>query len=130
MPSVVQLAEKMKKRGNRVDSGTRLEYVITTQGGHKAKQYVKVEDATYFGRFSSTLKLDYMYYLKLITNPLDDIFNILYQKDENKTPTYGGKPRKFIKNFVLNQYNYRLKIRTKVHDELLLLFNPRLILEK
>jgi DNA polymerase elongation subunit (family B) len=130
LPSVVQLAEKMKKRGNRVDSGTRLEYVITTQGGHKAKQYVKVEDATYFGRFSSTLKLDYMYYLKLITNPLDDIFNILYQKDENKTHTYGGKTHKFIKNFVLNQYNYRLKIRTKVHDELLLLFNPRLILEK
>ena len=52
------------------------------------------------------------------------------EKDENKTPTYGGKSRKFIKNFVLNQYNYRLKIRTKVHDELLLLFNPRLILEK
>jgi hypothetical protein len=70
-----------------------------------------------------------MYYLKLITNPLDDIFNILYQKDENKTHTY-GKTHKFIKNFVLNQYNYRLKIRTKVHDELLLLFNPRLILEK
>jgi hypothetical protein len=78
-----------------------------------------------------------MYYLKLITNPLDDIFNILYQKDEiktdtygGKTHTYGGKTHKFIKNFVLNQYNYRLKIRTKVHDELLLLFNPRLILEK
>jgi hypothetical protein len=98
--------------------------VITTQGGHKAKQYVKVEDATYFGRFSSTLKLDYMYYLKLIANPLDDIFNILYQKDDN------DKTYKFTKNFVLNQYNYRLKIRTKVHDELLALYNPRITLEK
>jgi DNA polymerase elongation subunit (family B) len=113
----------MRKRGNRVDSGSRLEYVITTQGGHKAKQYVKVEDATYFARFS-VLKLDYMYYLKLITNPLDDIFNILYQKNDN------DKKYKFTKNFVLNQYNYRLKIRTKVHNELLALYNPKIILEK
>jgi DNA polymerase elongation subunit (family B) len=120
LPAIVQLAIRMRQRGQRVDVGTRLEYVISSQGGHKAKQYVKVEDAIYFGQHSSVLKLDYMYYLKLMCNPFDDVLNILFDKDD-------GSKYKFQKNFVLNQYKYRLRMRTNVLDELTDLFNPNII---
>jgi DNA polymerase elongation subunit (family B) len=124
LPAVVQLAEKMRTRGQRVDSGTRLEYVITEQGGHKAKQYVKLEDIGYFSQYSCVLKIDYMYYLKLMANPFDDIFNILYIK-----PLPDDKPgRKFTKNFVLNQYKYRLHIK-KIQEQLLNLFTPKIIIK-
>ena len=126
LPAVVQLAEKMRQRGQRVDPGTRLEYVITDQGGHKAKQYIKVEDAGYFSSHSSVLKLDYMYYLKLMSNPFDDIFDILYTKP---LPIDDKSVGKFSKNFVLNQYKQRLNIRTKMHNELLSLFKPKITFE-
>lgn len=117
LPAVVQLAERMRMRGQRVDPGTRLEYIISDKGGHKAKQYEKVEDAIYFGQHSSVLKLDYMYYLKLMTNPFDDVLNVLYNRDD-------GSKYKFKKDFVLHQYNYRLKVRTKMLEELKNLLNP------
>jgi hypothetical protein len=80
---------------------------------------VKVEDAIYFGNHSSVLKLDYMYYLKLMANPFDDVLNVMYDKDD-------GSKYKFQKNFVLNQYKYRLTIRTKVLEELINLFNSKI----
>jgi DNA polymerase elongation subunit (family B) len=123
LPAVVQLAERMRQRGQRVDTGTRLEYVISSQGGHKAKQYVKVEDAIYFGQHSSVLKLDYMYYLKLMGNPFDAILNILFDKEDSST-------YKFQKNFVLNQYKYRLRVRTSVLNELIELFHPKITFDK
>lgn len=119
LPAVVQLAERMRARGQRVDPGTRLEYVISTQGGHKAKQYVKVEDAEYFKQHCTVLKIDYLYYLKLMTNPFDDVLNVLYDKDDD---------HKFIfaKNLVLSQYKYRSKTRVKMHNELKSLLAPKL----
>ena len=120
LPAVVQLAERMRQRGQRVDPGTRLEYVISSQGGHKAKQYMKVEDAIYFGQHSSVLKIDYMYYLKLMTNPFDDVLNVMYNRDDESK-------YKFKKDYVLNQYKYILNIRTKVLEELLDLFKPKII---
>lgn len=110
LPAQVQLAEKMRKRGMLVSVGTRLEYVITTNGGHNAKQYIKIESAEYFSAHSSTLKLDYLYYLKQLSNPLDQVLNVLY---------------KDIKDFTLQQYKLRLQ-KTKILEELLSIFNPKL----
>ena len=119
LPAVVQLAERMRTRGQRVDPGTRLEYVISTQGGHKAKQYVKVEDAEYFKQHRTVLRIDYLYYLKLMTNPFDDVLNVLYDKDD-------GHKFRFAKNLVLSQYKYRSKTRVKMHNELKSLLAPKL----
>ena len=113
LPAVVQLAERMRFRGQRVDSGTRLEYVISTQGGHKGKQYEKVEDSEYFKQHQSVLKIDYLYYLKLMANPFDDVLNVLYSNEDNNEEKY-----KFSKDLVLNQYKHRSKTRVKLHDEL------------
>ena len=56
-----------------------------------------------------------MYYLKLMTNPFDDVLNVIYNKDD-------GSDYRFVKDFVLNQYKYRFKIREKVLEELTDLF--------
>jgi DNA polymerase elongation subunit (family B) len=111
LPAQVQLAEKMRSRGMRVDAGSRLEYVITVGEGHKAKQSEKVEDIDYYRNYaeSGILRLDYMYYLKLLSIPLDQVFRVVYG----------------INDFVLNQYKYRLKLM-KVHEELLNLFRPKI----
>ena len=119
LPAVVQLAERMRARGQRVDPGTRLEYVISTQGGHDAKQYEKVEDAEYFKQHRTVLRIDYLYYLKLMANPFDDVLNILYDKDD-------GNQYKFKKNFVLDQYNFRSKTRVKMHKELKSILAPKI----
>jgi len=59
-----------------------------------------------------------------MANPFDDIFNILYIK-----PLPDDKPgRKFTKNFVLNQYKYRLHIK-KIQEQLLNLFRPKIIIK-
>jgi len=111
LPAQVQLAEKMRSRGMRVDAGSRLEYVITVGEGHKAKQSGKVEDIDYYKNYaeSGILRLDYMYYLKLLAVPLDQVFRVVYGMND----------------YVLNQYKYRLKIM-KVHEELLSLFRPKI----
>lgn len=123
LPAQVQLAERMRRRGQLVAAGSRLEYVITTKGGHTAKQYVKVEDSEYFKKYSNILELDYMYYLKQLANPLDQVLDIMYNKND-------GHEYKYMRNFVLGQYKYRLRVRGKVLSELKELFAPKLKFEK
>lgn len=113
LPAQVQLAEKMRRRGKRVDNGSRIEYVITTNGGHNAKQGKKIEHIDYFKKFSHILKIDYLYYLKLMTNPLDQILNIF--SDE--------------KDFVLNQYKIRSRQRQKILQSIRDINKPKIILK-
>jgi DNA polymerase elongation subunit (family B) len=115
LPAQVQLAEKMKRRGQQADAGSRLEYVITEGTGHTAKQYEKVECAEYFALHADVIKIDYMYYLKLLTNPMDQVLNVVYGKDKD-----------FQKDMTLNQYNYRQKVVTKMHNELKSMFAPKI----
>lgn len=109
LPAQVQLAQRIRARGGRVDTGSRLEYVITETGGHNANQSEKIEDVEYFIEHKDVLKLDFLYYLKLLATPLDQIIETAFK----------------IKNFTLGQYNIRLA-RKKVHDELLNLYRPRI----
>lgn len=74
LPAHIQLAERMRRRGVRVDVGSRIEYVITATGSRLSD---KVEDIVYFERFASVLQIDYLYYLKLLVNPLDQILDIV-----------------------------------------------------
>ena len=56
-----------------------------------------------------------------MVNPFDDIFNILYY-NQDTLDKY-----KFKKNFVLNQYKFILNIKTKLHDELINIFKPKIM---
>lgn len=117
LPAQVQLAEKMRRRGRRVDNGSRLEYVITMYGGHTAKQGIKIECAEYFTKHKRILNIDYMYYLKLLSNPMDQLLNVAFKNDT-----------KFKPDMVLSQYKYRLKIRENNIKQLKTMFDGGLVL--
>jgi DNA polymerase elongation subunit (family B) len=124
-PAQAQLAYKMRARGQLVAAGSRIEYVITTTGGHLAKQYVKVESSEYFIKHRRSLDIDYLYYLKQLTNPLDQVLDVMYDKPVisagGDAPTY-----KFIPHFMLSQYKYRYQVREKMMNELRSLFTPKI----
>ena len=120
LPAAVQLAERMKRRGKRVDAGSRLEYVVSDKDIKNGKQYDLIEDSEYFATFSEVLNINFEYYLKLIINPMDQLLNT----------AYNNKGSKFQKDFIKNQYEFRYKIRNKVVDEINELSSPVLIFQK
>lgn len=103
LPAQVQLAIRLRNRGQRVDKGSRIEYVITNPDKHNGKQYEKIECADYYNRHRKVIKLDYHYYLKALTNPLDQVLDVAYNKDTDWKP-----------EMILNQYKYRSKDRVKL----------------
>ena len=119
LPAVVQLAEKMRSRGQRVDVGTRLEYIIVDSGKNK-KQYEKIESIDYFLQHNDILRIDFYDYVKLMINPIDDLLNVAFNK--NIEDGY-----RFKKDFILEQHKFRSVYRKKVIDEIKNLFSPRLM---
>ena len=119
LPAVIQLSEKMRSRGQRVDVGSRLEYVITDIG-YDGKQYEKIENIDYFMNHKDVLKINFFDYLKLMINPIDEALNVAFNRNIE-----GGY--KFKKDFILEQYNFRVKVREKCMTELKSLFNPKLV---
>lgn len=115
-PAQVQLAEKMRRRGDIVDAGTRLEYVITTQGGLKAKQFEKIESYDYFLKHTKSLEIDYYSYMKLMAKPFDQVLNIIFGNKEV--------------NFALSQFKYRSKERLNMLNQIKKLFAPKLVFVK
>jgi DNA polymerase elongation subunit (family B) len=107
LPAQVQLAERMKKRGNRVDSGSRLEYIVCDPENHNGKQYDKIESIDYMIKHREIIKIDYMYYLKALINPLDQVLDVAFGKDID-----------YQKGFIDNQYKYYIKIKNKLLKEL------------
>lgn len=78
LPAHIQLAEKMKRRGKKVDVGTRLEYLVTTNGGWDGKLFDKIEELEYFQEHSTILRVDFLYYLKNSINPIDEAILVAY----------------------------------------------------
>ena len=83
LPSQVQLAEKMRRRGVRVDAGERLGFcVIQSENGMKDKLFDKIEDIDYFKEYSSIVKIDPLYYTKILINPIDEVLEAVYKKSD------------------------------------------------
>lgn len=78
LPAHVQLAEKMRRRGKTVDSGTRIEYVVTSNNGLDANQYDKIEEYEYFMMNSDIMNIEYLYYVKLLVNPIDQVLQVAF----------------------------------------------------
>lgn len=120
-PAQAQLADKMRQRGQLVMAGSRIEYVVTTTGGHTAKQYLKVEDAQYFSRHRASLEIDYLYYLKQLATPLDQVLDVIFGKGDTYILGYP-----FPKGFTTQQYDLRAKTRPKLMAQLTGLFTPKI----
>ena len=115
LPAQVQLAERMKSRGQRVDGGTRLEYIVTGPDIHTAKQYEKIEHMDYLSKHSDIIKVDYLYYLKQLVNPLDQMLDVAF-----------GGDKKYKIGLLMEQYKYRWKVHSKLIEEIKNLTKPKL----
>ena len=76
----------------------------------KAKLADKIEDPQYQQENSDNIKIDYLYYLNLASNPLDQALEVAYN----------------IKNFVHEQYKLRV-IKYKLLEEFKNLYKTTLI---
>ena len=111
LPAQVQLAEKMRRRGKPVSEGTRLEYVMLTDGSVKnikEKKYEKIESADYYKDHSHILMIDYMCYIASLASSLDQVLNVVHNKQD----------------FVLEQFKIRMN-KMKVLEELTELVKPK-----
>jgi hypothetical protein len=106
LPAQIQLAERMRARGSHVSAGERLGYVIT-QNGDKLGE--KMEDTDYFKEHAESLKIDYLYYMKLMINPFDEVLETVYGEKD------------LFKKFYKTREQFK-----KVMDQLQKLFMPRL----
>jgi len=121
LPAQVQLAEKMRSRGQPVQVGSRLEFLVSDIVNHQSKQYDKLESIDYFVAHSDVLTVDFFYYLKVAINSIDEILNIAFDRDDKRYKY------RFKKDFIQDQYNFRYKIRRKVIDDLKDLYKFKLI---
>lgn len=106
LPAHVQLAERMRRRGQFVEAGSRLEFVTTTMGGPKAKMWQKIESADYYKDHSDIIRLEMNYYCKALVNPGDQVMEVMYKR----------------KGFFKEQYALR-QTKAKCLEELTELFN-------
>jgi DNA polymerase elongation subunit (family B) len=80
-PVHIHVAKKMIKRGQPVQDGERIEYVLLDLGElkYKAKDKVldKAEDANYYDQHKDVLNLDYLTYLqRQCVNPVDELLDV------------------------------------------------------
>lgn len=78
LPAHAQLAMRMEKRGLPIEAGTRLEYLVTTQGGFYGKMFQKIEDPSYYHAHRDVLSIDYNYYCKAMINPYDELLEVRF----------------------------------------------------
>ena len=76
-PPHVQLVERMRRRGTIVESGSRVEYVVARVPG-ESRLSEKMEDPVYQTQFCRVLPIDHAYYLRLMSNPMDELLSVVY----------------------------------------------------
>lgn len=113
LPAHIQLLEKIRRRGQIRNEGSRLEFVIVETNDLKDKQSAKIETLNYFNKNKDILKLDYLYYLSRCINPIDQILDVVLD----------------LKNFMKNHYNERV-LKKKLTLNLESMFAPEFVIEK
>lgn len=109
LPGAVQLALRMRSRGQHIESGSRLSYVVTKRMPHSASVSDKMEEIEYFKRYYTNQMIDVLHYLHLLINPIEEVLIVMYGKK--------------YKNFIKDMYKYRIKYDL-VMDQLHKLSNP------
>lgn len=107
LPGAVQLALRMRTRGQHIESGSRLSFVVTRRGGRNVSD--KMEEVEYFKLYYSKRMIDVAYYLHILINPIEEVFKVIYGK-------------KKYENFVKDIYDFRIKY-DQVMAQLFRVFN-------
>lgn len=79
-PAHAQLAFKMKNRGNVVEPGSRIEYVVVQHPDPNAKLFDRIEDPSYVMDHSDVVRVDPVYYAQNLINPLDQAIEVCFKK--------------------------------------------------
>jgi DNA polymerase elongation subunit (family B) len=117
-PPQMVIAERMKRRGKQVPTGSRIDYVVTTMGGHKAKQKDKIEEYAYFVSYREAFALDYLYYLEhQLLNPLDEIMEKAFRNEKGYTKCPIEKMYDYRKNYYLVVQRLKELFQTKIEFE-------------
>ena len=82
LPSQMQLAQKMRKRGTFLTAGERIAYVVIDSASTKDKLFDKIEDLDYFKENKDYINIDKLYYTKLMINPVDEVLISAYNKED------------------------------------------------
>ena len=111
LPAHVQLALKMKWRGRPVEPGSRIEFLVIRQEHEEkdAKLFDKLEDPEYFQRHRSLLRLDRLYYTKLLSTSLDQLLAVSF-------PSLSNNDRKFAHHLWESHYQ-RLHVIHSLHRQ-------------
>lgn len=106
LPGHVQLAERMKKRGEIVDSGSRIPFIVLHSDNLKSEKYERMEDPFYFNKHKSILRIDYESYVKQLMNGFDEISTIAWKKGT----VFGQLHKQMLKkqkiNIQIKEYSY------------------------
>ena len=113
LPSNMQLALKMRKRGKLVSSGQRIEYVITDPMNPTAKLFNKIEDPEHLEEHPEIVKIDPLYYMKMMCTPIDECLGVGFG----------------LEGFMTQQYKLRLN-KWKINREIEDMFRPRVELSQ
>lgn len=109
LPAQVQLELRQIKRGEEKSEGGRIEYIILDKI-NATKQSEKIEDYKYFLANKELLRVDTDYYIQRLIDPLEQIFESIYQTQDYITNN--------LKQFIL---------KTKTTREIKKLFRPKLV---
>lgn len=120
-PAHAFLVENMRKRGQQVDVGARIGYVLTTKDrylpgiGKNVKQCDKIEDEDYFNLNREVLRIDFLYYLeKQGTKPIDEILNKTFGEKVMKKVE---KKAKKTKNPKKKSFEENKEVKTNLKEE-------------
>lgn len=81
-PAHVQLSEKMKRRGNVVEAGSRIEFAMIQHPDKKPRQFERIEDPSYLKEHGDVVCIDPMYYAQNLINPADQVFSVCFKKEK------------------------------------------------
>ena len=79
-PAHAQLASKMKSRGNVVEPGSRIEYVLVQHPDINPRLSERIEDPSYVMDHSDLIHIDPHYYAQNLINPIDQALDVCFRK--------------------------------------------------
>jgi len=111
LPSQMQLAQRMRKRGNFLTAGERLAYIVIESASTKDKLFDKIEDLDYFKENKKYINIDQLYYVKLMINPIDEVLMAAYNKEDIFKKIYKYKENYYKVMFQLKElFSPRIKL--------------------
>ena len=80
-PAHIQLAERMRRRGTPVESGSRMEYVVI-RNDQTTKLMDRLEDPVYQKAHAQMVPIDFLYYVQSLVQPIDQVLSVCFRREK------------------------------------------------